>query len=224
MATQARALFRNRREAGERLAGRVAHLKGRHPLVLALPRGGVPVAYAIAEALGAPLDLLLVRKLGAPQNPEYGIGAVADGAEPQLVLNAAMIREARVSPEYLQLELTRQLLELHRRRVIYCGDRPPPAVEGRCIILVDDGVATGGTVEAALKALGQAKAGYMALAVPVAPADALAMLRPACDEIICLETPEPFIAVGLHYGDFAQVSDEQVRALMVSARQRWGDA
>jgi len=174
----------------------------------------VPVAYEVARALDAPLDLLLVRKLGVPQNPEVGIGAIADGAEPQLVLNAAIIREVGVSREYLRHELEQQLAELRRRRAVYCGNRPPLAVEGRCIILVDDGIATGSTIEAALRALRQAKAGYLALAVPVAPADTLAVLRQACDEIICLETPEPFIAVGLHYGDFAQVSDDQVKEFM----------
>lgn len=220
MATHTLPLFHDRRDAGRRLAERLTHLRARHPLVLALPRGGVPVAHEIARALDAPLDLLLVRKLGAPQNPEFGIGAVADGAEPQLVLNAEMIRQTGASPDYLRQELQRQMMEMKRRRALYCGGRAAPAVEDRCIILVDDGVATGGTVEAALKALRQARAGYLVLAVPVGPADTLRMLRSSCDEIVCLETPEPFFAVGLHYGDFTQVDDDEVRALMALATDR----
>lgn len=214
---QLRTCFRDRSEAGRHLAQRLEHLRGSDPLVLALPRGGVPVAYEIARVLDAPMDLLLVRKLGAPGHAEYGIGAVADGVEPQLVLNEQAIGALRVSADYIRQELVRQVAELRRRRALYCDDRPPPDVSRRTVIVVDDGVATGGTVEAALRSLKQAGAGHLVLAVPVAPAETLSHLKAWCDEIICLETPDPFVAVGLHYDDFTQVSDEQVRQCLTAS-------
>jgi len=212
-----RTCFRDRQEAGQQLALRLEHLRGSHPLVLALPRGGVPVACEIARILDVPMDLLLVRKLGAPGHAEYGIGAVADGIEPQLVLNEQAVRDLGVPVHYIRQELVRQVAELRRRRALYCGDRRPPDVAGRTVIVVDDGVATGGTVGAALRSLKQAGAGHLVLAVPVAPRETLSHLEQWCDEIICLETPEPFVAVGLHYDDFAQVSDEQVRQYLTAS-------
>lgn len=209
--------FSDRRTAGRLLAARLEHLRRAHPIVLALPRGGVPVAFEIAHALRAPLDLLLVRKLGAPGHEELGIGAVVDGADPQVVLNEGLVRQSGASADYVRAEMQRQFAEIERRRDQYVGDRPPVAVEGRTVILVDDGIATGGTVRAALRALRKKHPSRLVLAVPVAPADTLERLRPDCDEVICLEQPEPFYAVGAHYQDFTQTADEEVIALLDEA-------
>src|SRR5690606_2376490 len=181
------------------------------------PRGGVPVAFEVAKALHAQLDLLLVRKLGAPGHAEYAIGAVADGADPQVVLNAAAIDIVRPPPDYVEAETQRQRTELERRRQAYLGSRPALPVAGRVVALIDDGIATGSTATAALRVLRKAGTKKIVLAVPVAPADAIARLRPECDEIICLSMPTDFHAVGLHYADFDQISDQQVVALLREA-------
>src|SRR3954451_20278354 len=145
--------FRNRTEAGRELAMHVTRLRSRNPVVLALPRGGVPVAFEISKALRAPLDLVLVRKIGAPGHPELGLGAVVDGAHPQRVINEDLVAELRVPPSYLEAEAERELQEIERRRRCYLGGRRPIGVEDRTVIVVDDGIATGGTVRAALQAL-----------------------------------------------------------------------
>jgi putative phosphoribosyl transferase len=188
--------------------------RGRDPLVLALPRGGVPVAFEVAQALDADLDLLMVRKIGAPGHEEFGIGAVVDGADPQVVLNEEAMRALAPSPEYIRAELRRQLIEIDRRRQAYQGKREPIPVAGRTVIVVDEGIATGGTMLAALRGIRKNHPARLVLAVPVAPREAISALRGECDEIVCLATPDPFHAVGLHYRDFRQTSDAEVVALL----------
>ncbi len=209
--------FEDRADAGRQLAQALVHLKDSKPLVLALPRGGVPVAFEVANALNAPLDVVLVRKIGAPRQPELGLGAVVDGADPQLVLNDEVIEAVRPSPHYVQAEKKRQLAEIARRRALYRQGRAPLAVKGRTVIVVDDGIATGGTMKAVLKALSEAQAARLVLAVPVAPADSLTELALLADEVVCLSTPEPFYAVGVHYRNFEQTSDEEVVDLLARA-------
>lgn len=213
-------LFHDRRDAGVHLAKALAHLASSQPLVLALPRGGVPVAFEVARALDADLDLLFVRKLGAPGYEELGIGAVVDGADPQLVLNEDIVRDLAPTPDYIRAEMRRQLTEIDRRRRAYLGDQAPIPVAGRTVIVVDDGIATGGTVKAALKGLSKAQPARLILAVPVAPAQAIATLREDCDEIICLYQPYPFYAVGAHYVVFDQTSDAEVVRLLDAARRQ----
>ncbi|OJU22394.1 MAG: phosphoribosyltransferase [Sphingomonas sp. 66-10] len=213
-----RPIFADRADAGRRLAAALSHLAITHPLVLALPRGGVPVAFEVARALGADLDLLLVRKLGVPGHPELGLGAVVDGAEPQLVLNDILIRTLALTPDYIEAELRRQLIEINRRRSAYLGDRVPPPMTGRTVIIVDDGIATGGTMKAALRGARKNRPARLVLAVPVAPREALTELESECDELVCLAAPDPFYAVGAHYGNFDQTSDAEVMSLLAKAR------
>jgi len=209
--------FKDRADAGRKLARALLHLKSANPIVLALPRGGVPVAYEVAKALDAPLDVVLVRKIGAPAQPELGLGAVVDGAEPQIVFNDELVELVRPSRRYLDEEAQRQLAEIERRRNLYRPGRASLLVEGRTVIVVDDGIATGGTMKAVLQALAKSGAARLVLAVPVAPADSLDELSPMADEVVCLMTPEPFYAVGAHYRDFTQTADKEVIDLLARA-------
>ena len=210
--------FEDRREAGRALAHVLQSLGLKDPLVLALPRGGVPVAVEVARALAAPLDLLLVRKIGAPGQPELAVGAVAGlGGATETLLDAGLVAATSAQASHIERETARALAELQRRRQRYLKGRPPAAVAGRQVIVVDDGLATGTTARAALGALRALKPAYVLLAVPVAPASALQGLAPLVDRLVCLWTPEPFFAVGAHYRDFRQVGDEEVLAALATA-------
>ena len=206
--------FANRREAGRILAHNLMKFRKDHPLVLALPRGGVPVAFEVADRLDADLDLLLVRKIGAPHHPEYGIGAVVDGGSAQIIINREIVDQLAVPSGYIHNEAHRQLREIERRRKEYLGERKPISLTHRTIIVVDDGIATGNTVRAALRAIGQKNPAKLVLAVPVGARDSIVSLQRECDEIICLAMPDPFFAVGAHYANFEQTSDDEVRQLL----------
>lgn len=212
-------LFEDRAEAGRRLARELRKMNLRDPVVFALPRGGVPVAAEVARALRAPLDLLLVHKIGAPGQPEVAVAAVAAGARPVVEVCSETLRLAGASPDYVQGELPLHLEEIERRRRLYLQGRPSPPVVGRTAVLVDDGIATGTTVRAALRSLRDRRPERIVLAVPVAPAAQLERLRTEVDALVCLLTPEPFVAVGAYYHHFNQTTDEQVIALM--AAQPW---
>ncbi len=209
--------FANRAQAGRALAQALEPMKLRDPVVLALPRGGVPVGFEIARALGAPLGIIMVRKIGAPGHKEYGIGALVDGSSPQIVIDQAAARMAGASEAYIEREIASELAEIERRRAAY-RTGPAVPVQGRTVIVVDDGIATGNTVKAALQALARANPARIVLAVPVLPRDTLASLRGMCDDLVCLIAPEPFYAVGAHYADFSQTSDAEVIELLASAR------
>lgn len=206
--------FRDRVDAGRRLAEALAGHAGDDCVVLALPRGGVPVAAEIARRLGAPLDLLLVRKIGVPQQPELAMGAVIDGAEPIVVRNREIMRMANVTEKEFQEVCERETREIERRRQRYLAARPQVEVAGKVAIIVDDGIATGSTAEAAIRGIRRRGPSRIVLAVPVAPPDTVQKFRSEVDEIVCLEQPEPFYAIGLHYSDFQQVSDQEVVALL----------
>jgi putative phosphoribosyl transferase len=209
--------FADRSEAGRRLAEALQTFQDQRPVVLALPRGGVPVAYEVAKALRAPLDLVLVRKIGAPFQPELAIGAVVDGERPELVVNQDVVDEYRIPEGYLESERRRQLEEIERRRQLYVAGRPHAQVRGRTAIVIDDGIATGATMEAALRATRRADPRRLVLAVPVAPPDTLERLRPEVDEVVCLMVPDFLGAIGSFYRDFRQLDDDQVIALLQQA-------
>ena len=211
-------IFSDRPDAGRQLAQRLLHLLSRNPVILALPRGGVPVAFEVAEALKAPLDLLFVRKIGAPGHPELGLGAVVDGAHPQVVLNEDVVSHLEIPATYIEREARNQLREIERRRERYLGGRPPINVTNRTAIVVDDGIATGGTIKAALGGLRRVRPAHLVLAVPVAPAETINQLRSQADEIVCLATPYPFHSVGAHYLNFNQTSDAEVVELLEAAQ------
>lgn len=205
-----RLVFADRAEAGRLLADHIAPRGYRDAIILALPRGGVPVAFEIARRLDVPLDLALVRKIGAPGNPEVALAAVADGEGASVVVNEDILRLTGASEAYLQAEATRELAEIERRRRVYLGDRPRPDPRDRTVIIVDDGLATGATARVAIKALRRQGAARIVLAVPVAPPDTAALLRGEVDELFCLSEPEPFRGVGAAYRDFHQLTDAEV--------------
>jgi len=205
--------FRDRASAGQELAQALADLKGRDDLlVLGIPRGGVVVAAQVARALNAPLDVCLTHKLGAPDNPELAIGAVAEGG--QVILDQELIDMLGVSLRYVQAESERQRQELARRAQVYRGDRPAASVKDRVVIVTDDGLATGSTMVAALQSLDAQGPTSLIAAIPVAPPEAIRRLAHKADRVECLYSPQPFWAVGAFYEQFEQVSDEQVIELL----------
>ena len=211
--------FRDRVDAGRQLAERLEHYQDRSDvLVLALPRGGVPVADQVAEALNAPLDLLLVRKLGAPGQEELAMGAIASGGI--RVLNQNVIELLEIPWDAVEDASRRAGRELERRERVYRGERPRPDVRGKTVIVVDDGVATGATLRAAVEGLHQLEPARIVVAVPVAPSDSCEAFEAEADEVVCLETPAPFWGVGRWYEEFTQTSDDEVRRLLERSRRR----
>jgi putative phosphoribosyl transferase len=208
--------FTDRSEAGRKLAEALAKYRDQDVVVLALPRGGLPVAKEIAAALGASLDLVLVRKVGVPWQPELAMGAVVDGATPLTVRNEDVIKLAGVTAAGFAAVRDRELAEIQRRRVLYLGGRPHPELRDRIVIVVDDGIATGATTRAALRAVRKRKPKKLILAVPVAPTSTLSELRDEADEIVCLEDHEAFGAIGFFYSDFSQVSDDEVKDILAA--------
>ena len=210
--------FRDRAEAGRELGRRLREEYGDRPdvLVLGLPRGGVPVAREVARILDAPLDVLVVRKLGVPTQPELAFGAIAAGGVRHV--DREMVRRLGLSEEQIEDVVSREREELRRREVEFRGDAGELEVEGRTVLVVDDGVATGATLQAALRVLREADAGRVVVAVPVAPSESLRELEEDADEVVCLRTPEPFFAISPHYRSFPQTSDEQVRRILREAR------
>lgn len=210
--------FRDRQDAGRLLAERLTSHQLADPVVLALPRGGVAVGAEVARALHAPLDVILVRKIGAPGQPELALGAIAEGGQPDLVSPAPNVMP--VSSAFLEQATAAARAEIARRRMLYPAGAPP--IAGREAIVVDDGIATGATVAAALRAVRHRRPARVILAVPVAAPDALARLSAEADEIVCLQAPEEFYAVGQFYDDFTQLDDADVIALLAEAAQRSG--
>ncbi|HLZ01087.1 MAG TPA: phosphoribosyltransferase family protein [Bradyrhizobium sp.] len=207
-------LFQNRTDAGRKLARALMKYKGRHPIILALPRGGVPVAAEVAAALDAPLDLVLVRKIGVPTQPELAMGAVTDGGQPTIVRNNEIVESCGVSDRKFDDVCKVELAEIERRRKRYLGDRARAKVEGQVAILIDDGIATGATTLAAIQAVRSRGPKELVLAVPVAPLDTVKKLHCEVDAIVCLDTPEELGAIGYFYRDFHQVGDEEVVAAL----------
>lgn len=212
--------FDNRQQAGRELAAALEHYRGTDSIVLAIPRGGVVAAYEVAVNLDLELDVIVPRKIGAPGQPELAIGAVASWGDHEFILDEQSVRYLGVSQDYIEREVRAQLEEVTRRLRAYRKTADPPDVEGRSVILIDDGIATGYTIRAAALALRNLNAASITLAVPVAPPDSLDAIRPYVSEIVCLKTPYPFLAVGYWYRDFAQVSDDEVIALLDRARAR----
>jgi putative phosphoribosyl transferase len=209
--------YADRGDAGRRLASKLAHLKDRQPVVLALPRGGVAVGFEIAQALDAALDIVLVRKIGVPWQPELALGAVTDGASPETFVDRDLATSLDIPDSYISEETARQLEEIERRRKLYCEGRPAVEVAGRTAIVVDDGIATGATMRVALQAVRRRGPARLVLAVPVAPPDTLAALGREADEAVCLETPIGLGAIGFYYRDFHQLSDAEVTNLLARA-------
>jgi putative phosphoribosyl transferase len=210
--------FRDRREAGRQLAARLGHLRDERPIVVGLPRGGIPVAFEVADALGAPLDVIVVRKLGVPFQPELGMGAI--GEDGVRVLNDDTVRIARVPPAEVDAIESRERLELDRRAHLYRGGRPMIPLAGRTVVVVDDGIATGGTARAALEVARAHGARRVVLAVPVAPPETVHELARFADEIVTVATPSPFSAVGQWYERFTQTADDEVVGLLAAVDRR----
>ena len=205
-------MFRNREDAGRQLALRLREYAGSNVILLAIPRGGVAVAAEVSAALNVPLDLVIPRKIGAPQNEELAIGAVA--GEGELIIDKDLAARLGVSKEYLDRAVNIQLAEISRRRLLYMGDRPPPDVSGRVAIIIDDGLATGSTALAAIREVKSGNPSKLLLAIPVAPRETINRIAAEVDELICLAVPGDFSAVGQFYQEFEQVSDDEVVAIM----------
>jgi putative phosphoribosyl transferase len=208
--------FEDRRDAGRRLAGKLARFQSERPVVFALPRGGVPVGYEISRSLRAPLDVFVSRKLGAPDQPEFGIGAVAPGGV--RVLNKDVVRRLGIPADYIERITARETAEVGRRLRYFRGERPEPEVAGRTAILVDDGLATGVTARAAVEGLRTRGPHRLVLAAPVCAAQTAQLLKPAVDELVCLQSPTDLGAIGFWYRNFEQTSDEEVVELLERAR------
>jgi len=208
--------FEDRTQAGRLLGEALAeYAKRSDVVVLALPRGGVPVGFEVARMIDAPLDIMLVRKLGTPGQEELAMGAIASGGV--CVLNSDIVAVIDISQEAIEAVAATERKELERRERAYRGNKPPPAVENHCLILVDDGLATGASMLAAVSALRQRKPASIVVAIPVAPSDTVQRLKQEADDVVCLATPEPFSAVGRWYREFPQTSDDEVRSLLERA-------
>lgn len=220
-------MFRDRKDAGERLAAALAHLKDQAPVVLALPRGGVAVAAPIARAFAAPLDIVLVRKIGVPWQPELALGAVCapvaatkGGAAPEVFIDRRMVDALAIPEDYVESETARQIEELERRCLLYCDGRTPVEVAGKAAIVVDDGIATGATMRVALRAVRRRGPARLVLAAPVAAPETLAALAAEADETVCVDTPEQLGAIGHYYQDFHQLNDDEVIKLLAECDRR----
>ncbi len=209
--------FTDRKDAGCRLAERLSRYRDEYPVVFALARGGVPVGYEISRALGVPLEVFVARKLGAPGQPEFGIGAVAPGGV--RILNEEVVRRLGIPDDYVERITEQETAELERRLRHFRGERPQPEVRGRTAILIDDGLATGVTARAAVRALRLLEPRRLVLAAPVCAAQTAELLGPEVDELVCLQAPPDLGAIGFWYGDFSQTSDEEVMELLERARR-----
>jgi putative phosphoribosyl transferase len=214
--------FKDRRDAGRQLARYCQHYAGANPLIIGLPRGGVIVAAEIANALNAPLDIIVVRKIGSPFQAELAIGAVYEAGGPQVLLDERLVQRLGVAEQYIQYQVQEQIREIRRRQHAYRGSEKPIPIRGRITIVVDDGVATGASTRAALRAVRAQEPGLLVLAIPVAAPDSLNMLKSEADEVICLLAPEHFRAVGEFYQDFDQTTDDEVIELLAQARSTQG--
>lgn len=212
-----RPAFRDRRSAGEELARALDFVMGGRVLVLAIPRGGVPVAEPVAARLDAPLDVIVTRKLRSPRDPELALGAVS---QDEVVIDPGLARSTGASEEYLREEIARETAEVERRTSDYRGGRAPPALAGTTVVIVDDGVATGSTVRAAIRSARGRGASSVVVATPVGSTEAIDALAGIADRVVCLSTPEPFFAVGQFYEDFGQVTDDEVRTILRDADLR----
>lgn len=208
--------YADRNDAGQVLAKAVQALKLHDPVVVALPRGGVPVALAVARRLDAPLDILVVRKIGAPFQRELAVACLVGQPAPDMLIDEAILRSVGADHAYVHRQAVRERAELERREALYRSGRPAVVVQGREVVLVDDGVATGTTMRVALQALRRQQPARLILAVPVGPPDTIRALRPQVDELVCPLQPEPFLAVGAHYDAFDQVEDEEVVRMLTS--------
>jgi putative phosphoribosyl transferase len=213
-------MFSDRRDAGAQLADRLMHLQNRQPVVLALPRGGVAVGFEVARRLAAPLDLVLVRKIGAPMQPELALGAVAEGGASEAFIDERLAKVLAVPPDYIRAETAREIAELERRRQVYRAGRPPVPVQGSTAIVVDDGIATGATMRVALRAVRHRGPAYLVLAAPVAAVETLDSLRDEADETVCVEPARGLGAIGFYYADFHQMTDQEVTEILARAAVR----
>ncbi|MCG3205899.1 MAG: putative phosphoribosyl transferase [Elusimicrobia bacterium] len=203
-------MFRNRSEAGRKLAQRLSSYRDENPVIVALPRGGVPIGYEVAQHMSAPLDVLIVRKIGYPGQPELAIGAIADGEKGEVVMNNGMVGETEIPPNYIKEEIATKLKEISEMEDIFRSHRPAIKVKNRTVIAVDDGIATGATMRVVVKRLKRENPKKIIVATPVASQEAVDLLKNEADEIVCLDVPVPFMAVGAFYKDFRPVSNEEV--------------